>query len=184
MAINEEKMIEGISLFLDGIGIDKTNQHFIQTPCRVAKAWKETFCKGYEQNEKEILSTYFEEDHDTMVMVKDIHFCSMCAHHILPFFGVAKIAYIPNKKIVGISKLARILDMYARRLQIQENLTNQVAQAIMKHLEPAGVGVILKAQHFCMTERGAMKPGSVTITSCLTGAMKDDEKTRAEFLAL
>jgi len=181
------EMYRGIAVatiqFLQALGEDLNNQHFMDTPERVAKAWVEYFGRGYIQNPEEILTTTFsEEAYDQMVVVKDIHFTSFCAHHIVPFVGKAKIGYIPNKNVVGISKLARLLDSFANRLQIQERLTNQVAHCLFNKMEPKGVGVVIEAEHFCMSRRGVQKPGSITVTSCMLGAMKDSATTRQEFL--
>lgn len=183
--MDHEKMEEGIALFLQGMGVDVESQHLKGTPKRVAKAWIETFGKGYSMDPAKVLSTSFEEEnYDAIVIVKDIPFCSMCAHHMLPFSGFAKIGYIPDKRVIGISKLARVLEVFSRRLQIQESITIEVAKAIQKHLKPLGVGVILEAVHLCMTERGVQKPGSMTVTSCMLGAMRDQADTRDEFLRL
>jgi GTP cyclohydrolase I len=181
--MNIEKMESGIKLFLEGLGVDTKNQHTIGTPKRVARAWAETLGKGYLQDPSKILNIEFSDKYDSMVIIKDVPFCSTCAHHLIPFYGKAKIGYIPNGKVTGLSKLARILDVYARRLQIQEQVTVQVAEAIKKYLKPKGVGVILEAEHLCMTHRGVQKPGSITVTSHLIGAMRTDAKTRAEFLS-
>lgn len=180
-----ELMEDGIRMFLEGLCVDQTTEHLKRTPQRVATAWFETFATGYTQDVKEILDIQFTNkgEYDQMIIVKDIPFCSMCTHHLLPFSGKAKIGYIPKGMITGLSKLARALEVFARRLQIQEQLTQEVAQALNTHLKPDGVGVVIEAEHTCMTQRGVAKPGSITITSCLLGTMRDDPKTRAEFLA-
>ena len=180
---DKEKMTQGIELFLEGLGQDLNNQHLRNTPERVARAWINTFGSGYSQKVEDILNVEFTESYDEMVVIKNIPFISFCAHHIVPFTGVAKIGYIPNGKVTGLSKLARLLDMYAHRLQIQERLTDEISRAINEHLQPKGVGVILEAEHMCMTRRGVQKPGSMTITSSLTGAMQDNVRTRHEFLS-
>jgi len=180
---NKEKMIQGIELFLEGLGQDLDDQHLRNTPKRVTKAWINTFGSGYSQKIEDILNVEFTETYDEMVVIKDIPFISFCAHHVIPFTGVAKIGYIPNGKVTGLSKLARLLDMYAHRLQIQERLTDQIAKAINEQLQPKGIGVVLQAEHMCMTRRGVQKPGSITITSTLIGAMKNNDETRQEFLS-
>lgn len=177
----------GISEFIQGMGLDLNNQHLARTPERVVKAWVEEFGIGYSWKEYEIeklLSVDFQENCDEMVVVKDISFISHCSHHLVPFCGTAKIGYIPDGRVVGLSKLARVLDVFASRLQIQENLTQQTADAIQKYLKPKGVGVVLEATHFCMAHRGVKKPGSIMKTSSLLGLMREDDKTRSEFLSL
>jgi GTP cyclohydrolase I len=134
--------------------------------------------------EEEVGSAVFEEDHQQMVLVRDIGFYSLCEHHMLPFFGLAHIAYIPDGRIVGLSKLPRIVEVFARRLQVQERLTEQIATALEEVLQPAGVGVVIEAEHMCMAMRGVQKQGSRTITSALRGAFRDDSRTRDEFLQL
>jgi GTP cyclohydrolase I len=180
--MKKEIMEDAIRMFLNGLEIDTFDQHLMKTPERVAKAWAESFGKGYELKVSDVLTVEFKEAYDEMIIVKDIPFYSMCAHHMIPFFGKAKIGYIPSGCVTGLSKLARVLDVYARRLQIQEQLTMQVASSINKLLKPKGVGVVLEAEHLCMTHRGVGKPGSMTITSCLLGAMRDEIETRHEFL--
>jgi len=183
--IDKEIMLQGIQMFLKGMGLDLLDQHLINTPERVCRAWISEFGRGYfytEKDIKELLAVDFSEDYDQMVVVKDIPFLSHCSHHVVPFCGMAKIGYVPKKKVVGLSKLARVLDVYACRLQVQERLTNQVASAIMKYLKPHGVGVVIEATHFCMAHRGIRKPGSKMVTSCLLGKMRTDEKMRSEFL--
>lgn len=180
--MNEYQMKDGIKLFLEGLGLDLKDQHLKNTPARVARAWIETFAAGYLQDPKDIFSIEFDEKCNEMVIVKDIPYISHCAHHLVPFLGKAKIGYVPNGKITGLSKLARVLDVYAHRLQVQERLTRQVAEAIQEYIEPLGVGVVLTGEHQCMTTRGVYKPGSVTITSCLLGQMREDSAMRMEFL--
>lgn len=153
------------------------------TPRRVAKAYEKIF-EGYAIDIKDILTIFDSEGFDQMVILKDIEFYSTCEHHMLPFFGKGHIAYIPNGKIVGISKLARILDIFARRLQNQERITTQVAQAIEENLKPRGVAVILEADHLCMRARGVQKQNSTMVTSKLIGAFKENESTRIEFFNL
>jgi len=182
--MNKDSMFNGVRLFLEGMGLDLTDQHLKGTPERIVRAWSEAFCSGYKLDPKDILTTNFvpEKTLDQMIITKNIPFCSTCIHHLVPFRGIAKIGYIPNKKLTGLSKMARILDMYAKRLQIQESLTSEIAHALMEHLQPKGVGVVLEAEHLCMTIRGVQKEGATTVTSCLLGGMKDNEQTRAEFL--
>ena len=167
-----------------GIGEQHVDPEALEnTPNRVARAYHELF-SGYTADETEILSRVFDDPHDEMVIVKDIPMYSMCEHHMLPFIGKVSIGYIPDGKILGISKLARLVEIYARRLQLQERLTAQVADAIMKHVVPQGVGVVVEAEHTCMTMRGVNKPGTMTVTSAMRGIFKEDDKTRAEFLEL
>lgn len=155
-----------------------------ETPERMAKAWK-FWCSGYDENAADILKVFEDgaEDYDEMVTVKDIPIYSTCEHHLAAIFGTATISYIPNGKVVGLSKLARLADMFARRLQVQERLTTQIADALQEHLQPLGIGVQLKCRHLCMESRGVQKSGSVTITSALRGVMKDDADARREFLS-
>ena len=166
------------------LGEDPNREGLIRTPERVAKAMS-FFTTGYAMSLDDIVgNALFEEDHENMVMVRDIELYSLCEHHMLPFFGKAHVAYIPHKRIVGLSKLPRIVDMFARRLQVQERLTEQVAKAIEDVLQPRGVGVVIEAFHMCMMMRGVEKQNSRTITSALRGVFRDDGKTRDEFLRL
>ena len=166
------------------IGEDPNREGLIKTPERVAKAmaW---LTRGYGLTARGVVGdALFEENHENMVMVRDIELYSMCEHHMLPFFGKAHIAYIPNGKIVGLSKLPRVVEVFARRLQVQERLGEQIANALDEVLQPKGVGVVIEAVHLCMMMRGVEKQGSRTITSSLRGAFRDDAKTRSEFLQL
>ena len=166
------------------LGEDPDREGLLRTPERVAKAMH-FLTAGYEMTvEKVVGSALFEEKHENMVMVRDIELYSLCEHHMLPFFGKAHVAYIPNARIVGLSKLPRIVEMFARRLQVQERLTEQVAKAIEDVLEPRGVGVVIEAYHMGMMMRGVEKENSRTITSALRGVFRDDGKTRDEFLRL
>jgi len=166
------------------IGEDPDREGLVRTPDRVAKAMH-FLTAGYEMTVEQIVgSALFEEEHENMVMVRDIELYSLCEHHMLPFFGKAHVAYIPNGRIVGLSKLPRIVEMFARRLQVQERLTEQVATAIDDVLAPRGVGVVIEAFHMCMMMRGVEKQNSRTITSALRGVFRDDGKTRDEFLRL
>ena len=169
---------------LELLGEDPNREGLLATPARVAKALK-WMTQGYASTAKDVVgSGIFEEAHDNMIMVRDIELYSMCEHHMLPFFGKAHIAYIPNGRIVGLSKIPRIVDVYARRLQVQERLTEQIAAGICSVLNPIGVGVVIEAYHLCMMMRGVQKQNSKTITSALKGAFRDDPKTRDEFLRL
>ncbi|MEO7997946.1 MAG: GTP cyclohydrolase I FolE [Gemmatimonadaceae bacterium] len=166
------------------IGEDPQREGLIKTPERVAKsmAW---LTRGYSLTARGVVGdALFEEKHENMVMVRDIELYSMCEHHMLPFFGKAHIAYIPNGKIVGLSKVPRVVEVFARRLQVQERLGEQIANALDEVLQPKGVGVVIEAVHLCMMMRGVEKQGSRTITSSLRGAFRDDAKTRSEFLQL
>ena len=169
---------------LELIGEDPDRDGLIKTPARVA-ASMEWLTRGYETNVADVIGdALFEETHESMVMVRDIELYSLCEHHLLPFYGKAHIAYIPNGKIVGLSKLPRVVDVFARRLQVQERLTEQVAQALTDALQPLGVGVVVEAYHMCMMMRGVQKQNSSTITSAMRGVFRDDPKTRDEFLRL
>ena len=166
------------------LGEDPEREGLVRTPARVAKAM-EFLTGGYAMSLDGVVGdALFEEEHENMVMVRDIELYSLCEHHLLPFFGKAHVAYIPNKKIVGLSKLPRIVEMFARRLQVQERLTEQVAKAVEEVLEPRGVGVVIEAYHMCMMMRGVEKQNSRTITSALRGVFRDDARTREEFLSL
>jgi len=166
------------------LGEDPGRDGLVKTPMRVSRAlaW---LTRGYDQSVTEVVGdAVFDEAHESMVMVRDVELYSLCEHHLLPFFGRAHIAYIPNGKIVGLSKLPRIVDVFARRLQVQERLTEQVAAAIEDVLHPRGVGVVIEAYHLCMMMRGVQKQNSFTVTSALRGAFRDDARTRDEFLRL
>ena len=165
-------------------GEDIERDGLIKTPERAAKAF-DFLTQGYEQSLEEIVNdAIFDSDNDEMVIVKDIEVYSMCEHHLLPFVGKAHVAYLPQGKVIGLSKIARITDMYARRLQIQEQMTKQIADAIMKVTNAAGVGVVIEAQHFCMMMRGVQKQNSWTISSMMLGSFRDNHRTRQEFLHL
>jgi len=185
-----EETVEGgiednIKRLLQYIGEDPERGGLRETPHRVAKAWAH-WCSGYGKNAADILKVFEDgaEKCDEMVIVKDIPIYSKCEHHLADIFGTATIAYIPNGKIVGLSKLSRLADMFARRLQVQERLTNQIADALEEHLQPKGVGVIIRARHLCMESRGICQQGHHTITSALRGVLKDKPEARAEFMEL
>lgn len=172
-----------IRQLLEQIGEDPKREGLVKTPERVAEAMK-FLTRGYAQDVKKIINgAIFETDSQHMVIVKDIEIYSMCEHHLLPFYGRCHIGYIPNGKIIGVSKLARIADVFARRLQVQERLTHQIAEALMKHLKPTGVGVVIEAKHLCMMMRGVEKQNSVMITSAVMGTFHE-LPTRTEFLKL
>lgn len=166
------------------IGEDPEREGLLKTPERVAKAWQ-FLTHGYGLDPEEVLrSALFEEDYSEMVLVRDIEVYSLCEHHALPFFGKAHVAYIPNGRIVGLSKIPRVVDVFARRLQVQERLTLQVRDAVQRVLEPEGVAVVIEAQHLCMMMRGAEKQNSMTTTSAMSGVFLDNADTRAEFMRL
>ena len=165
------------------IGEDPDREGLTDTPDRVARMYAELF-SGLHKDPRQLLQKSFTQKYDEMVLVKDIGFESMCEHHLLPFIGRCHVAYIPNGKVLGLSKVARIVDVFARRLQIQENLTTQIAQSLMDALAPSGVAVVVEAKHLCMMMRGVEKQNSVMKTSCLLGTFKDDARTRSEFLSL
>jgi len=175
---------ELIREILRRVGEDPDREGLQQTPARIVRSWKEIY-GGYAQCAEDVLVTQFQaEQYDEMVLLRDIEFFSTCEHHMLPFHGKAHIAYLPNKKIVGLSKLARLTDVYARRLQVQERLTYQIATALQRVLKPKGVAVMLEAMHQCMCSRGVRKGEAKMVTSCLLGAFKENPASRAEFLAL
>ena len=169
---------------LEAIGEDPERQGLLKTPGRAARAL-EFLTQGYRQRVEDIVNhAIFDSEASEIILVKDIELYSMCEHHLLPFIGRAHVAYIPNGKVIGLSKVARIVDLYARRLQIQENLTTQIAESLMNCLEPNGVAVVVEAKHLCMMMRGVEKQNSIMKTSCLLGSFKEDARTRSEFLSL
>jgi len=180
--IDNKKIKEAVKLFLEGIGEDASREGLKETPDRVARMCEELFA-GFDMNPKEILSKRFTVEGKDAVLEKDISFYSVCEHHLLPFFGKVHIAYIPKGEVVGISKLARTVEIFARRPQIQERMTNQIADAIMENLKPEGVMVYVEAEHMCMTMRGVKKPGAKTVTTAARGSFTG-ENARKEFFEL
>ena len=179
-----EKIADLTKLLLKEICEDPDREGLIKTPSRVSKAWS-FFSRGYNQDVDEIINdAIFNENAKDMVVVRDVEFFSLCEHHLIPFFGKAHVAYIPNGKVVGLSKIPRIIDMFSRRLQVQERLTRQIAETIQDVLEPIGVAVIMEGQHMCMQMRGVEKQNSLTTTSSMRGKFRQSDRTRAEFLSI
>jgi GTP cyclohydrolase I len=173
-----------VKLLLEELGEDPQREGLLKTPNRVAKTY-EFLTRGYREDIKKVINgAVFEEKYDEMVIVKDVDFFSLCEHHMLPFFGKVHIAYIPDGKIVGLSKMPRIVDVFARRLQVQERMTQEIADTIEKYLQPRGVGVVSEARHMCMMMRGVEKQNSVATASAMHGIFKEDARTRSEFLNL
>jgi len=185
MAVKKKEHLEQvIEQLLVDIGEDPKREGLLRTPHRVARAY-EFLTKGYREDIKKVLNdAIFNEKYSEMVIVKDIDFFSMCEHHMLPFFGKAHVAYIPSGKIVGLSKIPRIVEVFSRRLQVQERLTQQIADTLYEALNPEGVGVVIEARHMCMMMRGVEKQNSVASTSAMLGVFRDDARTRGEFLHL
>jgi GTP cyclohydrolase I len=182
--VDRERIEGAVGTIIEAIGEDQTREGLVETPRRIAEMYVELF-EGLGQDPREVLQVTFEaEKHQEMVVLKDIPFYSMCEHHFLPFHGVAHIGYIPEGALVGISKLARAVEILARRPQLQERLTTQIADAIMEVLEPQGVGIVIEAEHLCMTMRGIKKPGSIVVTSANRGLFRRRMATRQEFLTL
>jgi GTP cyclohydrolase I len=183
--IDSGRIERAVREILIAIGDDPDRDGLRDTPSRVARSYAEQFA-GMRLRPEDVLTKVFDADHDEMVLVRDIEVYSTCEHHLVPFFGHAHIGYIPNEKgqITGLSKLARLIDMYARRPQVQERMTSQVADALMETLEPRGVIVVVEAEHLCMTMRGVRKPGAKTLTSAVRGIFRDSDRTRAEAMSL
>jgi len=181
--VNEEKVKEAVKLLLEGIGEDPEREGLKDTPDRIARMYTELMA-GYDDSPSNHLSRTFQAENNEMVLEKDIVFYSMCEHHMMPFFGKAHIAYIPNGKVVGLSKLARCVETYARRLQIQEKMTAQIADALMEELKPQGVMIVVEAEHLCMTARGVKKPGSKTVTVVTRGEFAENERLQDLFFKL
>ncbi len=182
--MNLDLFAKSVQTILEQIGEDLNRPGLIKTPKRVAKAY-EFLMQGYKKNIEDVLNgAIFEEKYDEMVIVKDIDFYSMCEHHLLPFYGKVHVAYIPNGKIVGISKIPRLVDVFARRLQVQERMTQQICDTLEEYLSPQGTGVVVEAYHMCMMMRGVEKQNSITTTSAMHGVFKENESTRNEFLKL
>jgi GTP cyclohydrolase I len=183
-AAGSENIADLVRRMLVQLGEDPDREGLRRTPERFEKALR-YLTSGYRQDPEKILNNaMFSVGYDEMVVVKDIEVYSLCEHHLLPFFGKCHVAYLPNKKVVGLSKIARLVNMYARRLQIQERLTNQIATTIQEQLKPQGVGVIIEARHLCMVMRGVEKQNSAAVTSAMLGAFRDNKQTRDEFLSL
>lgn len=181
--VDQEKIREAVKLLLEGIGEDVAREGLAETPDRIARMYEELF-SGMETDAGEPLSRVFSVDHNEMVVEKDIVFYSMCEHHLMPFYGNAHIAYVPNGRVVGLSKLARTVEVYARRLQIQERMTGQIADDIMRYLAPQGVMVVLEAEHMCMTMRGVKKPGSKTVSVAARGIFQGDPALQERFFSM
>jgi GTP cyclohydrolase I len=183
--MDKRKIADGVRLILEGIGEDPKREGLRDTPERVAAMYAE-ICAGLSQDAGEHFKVTFNEGHQEMVLVRDIPLYSICEHHLAPFLGSAHVAYIPGDdgRVCGLSKLARVVDVFARRPQIQERLTSQIADSIVRHLQPLGVLVIIEAEHLCMSMRGVRKPGTLTVTSAVRGSFQSDPRTRAEALSL
>lgn len=182
--VDREKIRQAVRMILEAVGEDPDREGLAETPRRVADMYAEIF-SGLGADPAEHLQVVFEEGHDELILVKDIPFYSLCEHHLVPFFGRVHVAYIPAEgRVTGLSKLARTVEVFARRPQMQERLTSQIADALMAHLRPKGVGVVVEAEHLCMSMRGVSKPGAQTVTSAVRGLLREDEKTRLECFSL
>ena len=181
--MDKEKIMEGVKLILEGIGEDPTREGLLETPDRIARMYEE-LAGGYTDSAADHLRKRFHVDNNDMVIEMDIHFYSFCEHHMLPFYGTAAIAYIPNGEVVGLSKIARTVEVFAKRLQLQERLTAQIADAINEQLHPMGVMVMLEAEHTCMTMRGVKKPGSKTVSYVTRGIFAEDTALQDRFFQL
>ena len=183
--IDTGRIERAVREILLAIGEDPDRDGLAETPARVARAYAEQF-SGLAQRPEDVLATVFDADYDELILVRDIEVYSTCEHHLVPFFGLAHVGYIPNEKgqITGLSKLARLVDVYARRPQVQERMTSQIADALMRVLEPRGALVVIEAEHLCMSMRGVRKPGAKTVTSAVRGSIRDNASTRAEAMSL
>lgn len=181
--MDKKKIEKGVTLILEGVGADLSQKDLKETPKRVAEMYEEILSGQFKNPENE-LEVILEQEHDEIILLKDIPLYSLCEHHLLPFFGKAHVAYIPDKRITGLSKIARVVDVLSRRLQVQERLTTKIADVIMKKLKPKGVMVVVTAEHYCMSMRGVKKPGTVTTTSVVRGEFRTNPKTRQEALSL
>ncbi len=181
--VNKEKIEEAVKLLLEGIGEDVNREGLVETPARIARMYEEVF-SGMDEDAKVFLSKRFHVENNDIVLEKDIVFYSMCEHHLLPFYGKAHVAYIPDGEVAGLSKLARTVETFAKRPQLQERMTNQIADAVMEHLHAKGVMVMLEAEHMCMTMRGVKKPGSKTVTCAKRGDFVNNEALVREFYQL
>jgi GTP cyclohydrolase I len=182
--MTEDSLVAHMRGVLSDLGEDPEREGLLKTPDRVARALR-FLTKGYAEDPKAVINgALFTEDYQEMIVLKDLDYFSLCEHHMLPFFGKAHVAYIPSTKIVGISKLARLVEVYARRLQVQERMTTQIANTLMEELDPQGVGVVLQAEHLCMRMRGVEKQNSVVVTSAMLGVFRSHQETRQEFMSL
>lgn len=182
--VDHAKAAAAVRMLLEAVGEDPDRQGLIDTPQRVARMYEEVLA-GMRDDGSAHLEVKFDEDHDEMVLVRDIGFHSLCEHHLVPFFGKAHVAYIPEDgRVTGLSKLARVVQAFARRLQVQERMTSQIADTMMEHLQPKGVAIVVEAEHLCMSMRGVRQPGTKTITSAVRGVFRTDDSTRAEAFAL
>ena len=181
--INQEKIAAGVRMIIEAIGDDPDREGLKDTAGRVARMYGEFF-QGLHEDPRTYLKVVFDEQHDEMVLVKDVPFHSMCEHHLLPFHGRVHAAYIPRGRVVGLSKIARVIEVFARRPQVQERMTAQIADLMIDELDAHGVGVVVEASHTCMTMRGVKKPGSLMVTSAMRGSFKTDQATRGEFMSL
>jgi GTP cyclohydrolase I len=182
-SIDLERIERAVREIIEAVGEDPSRQGLVATPERVARMYAELF-EGLREDPKQHLAVGFDVAHEEMVILKDIPFYSVCEHHFMPFHGIAAVGYLPDGRVVGVSKLARVVEGYARRPQLQERLTGQVADALMEALDPDGVAVVIEAEHLCMTQRGVRKPGSRMVTSATRGSFRKNSVTRAEFLSL
>lgn len=183
MKFDQQRVETAVAMMLDSMGFDVGDEAIRGTPDRVARAMGEMLA-GYSVDIAKLLSTTFDDPHDEIVMLRDIPFHSLCEHHLQNFSGTATVAYIPSRRVVGLSKLARLVEAHARRLQLQERMTRGIAEDIDRHLNPIGVGVIVKGQHMCMCARGVNKPGATMVTSAMLGAFRDKPEARAELMAM